>query len=110
MRVGLTTEVMLADAVFSLQRGELLQALIAERRFELFSEALRDRLHQPHRVHHGPGLVDVLRLNDQIREYPGFLGAAMSGAGSGRVALGADDFFLVAREETSPFAATRGQS
>src|SRR5215510_33863 len=50
MRDVLPREVTRADAVFNVQRAALLQALISERRFDLFSEALRDRLHQPHRV------------------------------------------------------------
>ena len=55
MRSVLPREVMLTDAVFNVQRAALLQALISERRFDLFSEALRDRLHQPHRAPHGQG-------------------------------------------------------
>jgi homoserine kinase len=104
MRGVLPKEVMLADAVFNLQRAAMLQALIAERRFDLFSEALRDRLHQPHRVPHGPGLVDVLRLNDQTRDYPGLLGVAMSGAGSTIIAFATENFSKIAAEMSSRFA------
>jgi homoserine kinase len=104
MRGVLPKEVMLADAVFNLQRAALLQALIAERRFDLFSEALRDRLHQPHRVPHGPGLGEVLRLNDQTRDYPGLLGVAMSGAGSTIIAFATENFPKIAAEMSSRFA------
>jgi homoserine kinase len=104
MRGVLPKEVMLADAVFNLQRAALLQALIAERRFDLFSEALRDRLHQPHRVPHGPGLGEVLRLNDQTRDYPGLLGVAMSGAGSTIIAFATENFSKIAAEMSSRFA------
>ena len=104
MRGVLPKEVMLADAVFNLQRAALLQALIAERRLDLFSEALRDRLHQPHRVPHGPGLGDVLRLNDQTRDYPGLLGVAMSGAGSTMIAFASENFSQIAAEMSYRFA------
>jgi homoserine kinase len=104
MRGVLPKEVMLADAVFNLQRAALLQALIAERRLDLFSEALRDRLHQPHRVPHGPGLGDVLRLNDQTRDYPGLLGVAMSGAGSTMIAFATENFSRIAAEMSDRLA------
>lgn len=98
MRGVLPKEVMLADAVFNLQRVALLQALIAERRLDLFSEAVRDRLHQPHRVPHGTGLGDVLRLNDQTQDYPGLLGVALSGAGSTMIAFATENFSQIAAE------------
>ena len=104
MRGVLPKEVMLADAVFNLQRAALLQALIAERRLDLFSEALRDRLHQPHRVPHGPGMGDVLKLNDQTRDYPGLLGVAMSGAGSTMIAFATGNFHQIAAEMSYRFA------
>ncbi|HSE38450.1 MAG TPA: homoserine kinase [Blastocatellia bacterium] len=98
MRGVLPREVTLTDAVFNTQRAALLQALISERRFDLFSEAVRDRLHQPHRAPHGPGLTDVLRMNDHISDYPGLLGVAMSGAGSTMIAFATDNFSLIAAE------------
>lgn len=98
MRAVLPREVTLTDAVFNVQRAALLQALISERRFDLFNEALRDRLHQPHRVPHGPGLGEVLRLNDQTRDYPGLLGVAMSGAGSTMIAFATENFSQIAGE------------
>lgn len=98
MRAVLPREVTLTDAVFNVQRAALLQALISERRFDLFSEALRDRLHQPHRVPHGQGLGEVLRLNDRTRDYPGLLGVAMSGAGSTMIAFATENFSQIAGE------------
>ncbi|HLF82781.1 MAG TPA: homoserine kinase, partial [Blastocatellia bacterium] len=96
MRSVLPREVTLTDAVFNTQRAALLQALISERRFDLFSEALRDRLHQPHRVPQGPGLVDVLRMNDHTRDHPGLLGVALSGAGSTMIAFATENFSAIA--------------
>lgn len=98
MRQVLPREVKLADAVFNVQRAALLQALISERRFDLFSEALRDRLHQPHRAPHGPGLGEVLRLNDETQHHPGLLGVAISGAGSTLIAFATENFPQIGAE------------
>jgi homoserine kinase len=96
MRRALPQEVSLADAVFNVQRAALLQAVISERRFALLSEALRDRLHQPYRAPYGPGLNDVLKLNDETGAQPGLLGVAISGAGSTLIAFANDCFAEVA--------------
>ena len=98
MRSVLPREVTLTDAVFNTQRAALLQALISERRFDLFSEALRDRLHQPLRAPHGPGLTDILRMNDHANDYPGLLGVAMSGAGSTTIAFATENYSQIAAE------------
>jgi homoserine kinase len=98
MRGVLPREVTLTDAVFNIQRAALLQAIVSERRFDLFSEALRDRLHQPHRVPQGHGLADVIKMNDQIRDYPGLLGVAMSGAGSTMIAFATKNFSEIGAE------------
>lgn len=81
MRTALPAAVDREDAVFNVQRAAMLQALISELRFELLREALRDRLHQPFRSPLGPGLAEVLKLNDETGDYPGLLGVAISGAG-----------------------------
>jgi homoserine kinase len=96
MRRALPQEVPLADAVFNVQRAALLQAVISERRFELLGEALRDRLHQPHRAPYGPGLSDALKLNDETRQHTGLLGVAISGAGSTLIAFANDRFTEIA--------------
>ena len=74
------------DAVFNVQRVALLVAALAdpaERDADLFREAMRDRLHQPYRAPLIPGLEDILRL----RDVPGLLGVALSGAGPSVVAF-----------------------
>jgi homoserine kinase len=96
MRRALPQEVSLADAVFNVQRAALLQAVISERRFELLHEALRDRLHQPHRAPYGPGLDEALKLNDETGAHPGLLGVAISGAGSTLIAFANDRFAEIA--------------
>jgi len=96
MRKALPIEVPMSSAVFNLQRAALLQALISERRFDLLSEALRDRLHQPFRAPHGPGLAEALRLNDEADRHQGLLGVAVSGAGSTVIAFASDNFAGIA--------------
>jgi len=91
MRAVLPQMVTRHDAIYNLQRAALLQAAVAERRFDLISEALRDRLHQPYRAPMAPGLGDVLALNDEISKYPGLLGVAISGAGSTLIAFANDN-------------------
>ncbi|HXG92492.1 MAG TPA: homoserine kinase [Blastocatellia bacterium] len=98
MRRALPREVSMKDAVFNVQRAALLQALISERRFELLNEALRDRLHQPYRVPRAQGLSDVLAMNDEVEEYRGLLGVAVSGAGSTMVAFATENFSAIADE------------
>jgi len=104
MRAVLPREVSLTDAVFNVQRAALLQAAISERRFDLFSEALRDRLHQPHRMPHGPGLAEVLKMNDQTGEFPGLLGVAVSGAGSTMIAFATGNFSRIGDEMSNRLA------
>lgn len=87
MRAILPQMVTRHDAIYNVQRAALLQAALAERRFDMLSEALRDRLHQPYRAPLAPGLSDVLKLNDETEKYPGLLGAAISGAGSTMIAF-----------------------
>ncbi|HKQ03493.1 MAG TPA: homoserine kinase [Blastocatellia bacterium] len=96
MRRALPQQVPLADAAFNVQRAALLQAVISERRFEWLSEALRDRLHQPHRAPYGPGLSAALELNNETREHPGLLGVAISGAGSTVIAFANNHFAGIA--------------
>jgi homoserine kinase len=90
MRRALPQQVPLSDAVFNIQRAALLQALLSEQRLDLISEALRDRLHQPHRAPFGPGIREVLQLNDETDKHPGLLGVAVSGAGSTMIAFATD--------------------
>ncbi|MEW6211340.1 MAG: homoserine kinase [Acidobacteriota bacterium] len=98
MRAALPSTVPMRDAVFNLQRAALLQAAISEKRFDLLSEALRDRLHQPFRAPLAPGLADVLKLNDETNLHSGLLGVAISGAGSTMIAFTIDNSDQIAEE------------
>jgi len=104
MRSVLPREITLMDAVFNVQRSALLQALIVEQRFDLLSEALRDRIHQPHRIPHGAGLADVLKLNEETGEFPGLLGVAMSGAGSTMIGFATENRAAIGGEMSKRLA------
>jgi homoserine kinase len=71
------------DAVFNLQRTSLFTAALVKKRYHLFKEAMRDRLHQPRREPLIPGLAEALALPEQ----DGLLGVALSGAGPSIIAL-----------------------
>lgn len=82
-RAALSRTVTRADAVHNLQRTALFTAALAQQRYELFWEAMRDRLHQPQRESLVPGLAEALALPHT----PGLLGVALSGAGPSILAL-----------------------
>jgi homoserine kinase len=65
-----------ADAIFNLQRATLLVAGLASGNREVFPLALEDRMHQPYRAKHIPGMEAILKLRA-----PGLLGCTLSGAG-----------------------------
>jgi homoserine kinase len=104
MRAVLPQMVTRHDAIYNLQRGALLQAALAEHRFDLLNEALRDRLHQPYRAPLAPGLEEVLHLNDETGNYPGLLGVAISGAGSTIIAFAAGNCDEIAEAMSSRLA------
>jgi len=82
-RAALPRTVSRVDAVHNLQRTALFVSALAERRYDLLWEAMRDRLHQPHRESLVPGLREALTLP----RIQGLLGIALSGAGPSIVAL-----------------------
>jgi homoserine kinase len=83
-RAALPRAVDRSDAVHNLQRSALFVAALAEGRYDLIWEAMKDRLHQERRQSLVPGLADVLAL----RRIPGLVGVALSGAGPSVLALG----------------------
>jgi homoserine kinase len=82
-RAALPRTVSRVDAVYNLQRTALFAAAIAQQRYDILWEAMRDRLHQPQRESLVPGLSEALALP----RMPGLLGVALSGAGPSIVAL-----------------------
>jgi homoserine kinase len=105
MRAVLPQMVTRHDAIYNLQRAALFQAALAENRFDLLNEALRDCLHQPYRAHLAPGLSDVLHLNEEREKYPGLLGIVISGAGSSLIALALDNCDEIAAAMVKCFSA-----
>jgi homoserine kinase len=67
----------LETASFNAARTALLVRAIVSKRPSLLGEALRDRLHQPHRLHLYPWTAEVIR----VAEASGAYGAAICGAG-----------------------------
>ncbi len=98
MRAVLPQMITRHDAIYNLQRAALFQAAMAERRFDLINEALRDRLHQPYRAPLTPGLSEVLKLNDETDKHQGLLGVAISGAGSALIAFATENCDMIAQE------------
>jgi homoserine kinase len=82
-RAALPRTVSRGDAVHNLQRTALFTAALAQQRYDLLWEAMRDRLHQPQRESLVPGLAEALALP----RMQGLLGIALSGAGPSIVAL-----------------------
>jgi homoserine kinase len=82
-RAALPRTVTRVDAVFNLQRTAVFTAAIAQQRYDLLWEAMRDRLHQRQRELLVPGLAEALALP----RLPGLLGVALSGAGPSIIAL-----------------------
>ena len=76
-RSVLPIEVPLADATFNAARTALLVRAITAKRPALLGEALRDRLHQPQRLHLYPWVEEVIH----VAEAAGAYGAAICGAG-----------------------------
>ena len=81
------------DAVFNIQRAALFVAALAERRYDLLREAMRDKLHQPFRAPLVPGLEEILSLEN----VDGLLGVALSGSGPTVFALATHNFDNVAQ-------------
>jgi homoserine kinase len=82
-RAALPRTITRLDAVHNLQRTAIFTAALAQQRYDLFWEAMRDRLHQPYRESLVPGLAEALALP----QTHGLLGIALSGAGPSIVAL-----------------------
>ncbi|MFN0121518.1 MAG: homoserine kinase [Blastocatellia bacterium] len=105
MRAVLPKLLPLSSAIYNIQRAALFQAAIAEGRYELLGEALRDQLHQPYRAPLGAGLEDILRMNDDREKFPGLLGTAISGAGSTMIAFATGNCDEIAAAMKSRIAA-----
>jgi len=105
-RAALPRTVTRLDAVHNLQRTALFTTALAQQRYDLLWEAMRDRLHQPHRESLVPGLAEALALP----RMHGLLGVALSGAGPSIVALVEDNDEEIGGRVASCFRAHRIES
>jgi homoserine kinase len=105
-RAALPRSVSRSDAVHNLQRSAVFIAALAQQRYDLFWEAMRDRLHQPRRESLVPGLKEALTLP----RMPGLLGVALSGAGPSIVALVDDNEKQIGNKIASCFREHKIQS
>jgi homoserine kinase len=85
-RAALARTLSRGNAVHNLQRTALFTAAIAQQRYDLLWDAMKDRLHQPQRESLVPGLAEALALPPMS----GLLGVALSGAGPSILALATD--------------------
>ena len=105
-RAALARTVTRANAVHNLQRSALFAAAIAQDRYDLFWEAMKDRLHQPQRESLVPGLAEALALPPM----PGLLGVALSGAGPSILALATGHTDAIGARIASCFTAHKIES
>ncbi|HEX2268189.1 MAG TPA: homoserine kinase [Pyrinomonadaceae bacterium] len=105
-RTALPRTISRGDAVHNLQRSALFVAALAQQRYDLLWDAMRDRLHQPKRESLVPGLAAALALP----QMPGLLGIALSGAGPSIVALVDDHEKTIGNKIASCFRAHKIQS
>ncbi|MCL2539079.1 MAG: homoserine kinase [Oscillospiraceae bacterium] len=75
------------DAVYNLSRSGLLTAAFAAKDYRLLKEAVRDKLHQPHRIKMIDGADEVFELCESF----GALAVYISGAGSTVMAIVSPD-------------------
>ena len=75
-RAALPKEVPLEDAVYNLARSALWPAALFSGRLEALKEACRDRLHQPHRAHLMPGVLEAIEGALEAGALAAFVGGA----------------------------------
>lgn len=105
-RAALPSTISRDDAVHNLQRTALFTSALAQQRYDLLWEAMRDRLHQPQRESLVPGLAEALALP----RMQGLLGIALSGAGPSLVALVDDNEEEIGARIASCFSKHRIES
>mgnify|MGYP003895390417 FL=1 len=75
-REALPREVPLEDAIYNLARSALWPAALSSGRLEALREACRDRLHQPHRAHLMPGVLEAIEGALEAGALAAFVGGA----------------------------------
>ena len=94
------------DAVFNMQRTSLFTAALVTKRYDLFAEAMRDRLHQPRRESLVMGLTEALAIPTS----KDLLGVALSGAGPSIIALVTDNDEAIGKKIAECFGAHKIRS
>ena len=79
----LPDKIPIKDAVFNMSRVALLTLALLQKKYELLSVAMEDRLHQPYREKLVPGLREIINKTRAAGAY----GAALSGAGPSVISL-----------------------
>ena len=107
-RAALPDSVPLDSAVYNAARTALLVRAITAKRPTLLEQALRDRIHQPHRLHLYPWTQDVIDAAERTGAY----GAAICGAGPSVFAFCASSQALrrAMRARRSPSSGARARS
>lgn len=75
-REALPREVPLEDAIYNLARSALWPAALSSGRLRALREACRDRLHQPHRAHLMPGVLEAIEGALEAGALAAFVGGA----------------------------------
>lgn len=84
----LPSQVPYGDAVFNLNRAALLVAGLMAEDYELLSQVMEDKLHQPYRSKLIPGMDEIML---EVKE-AGAIGGVLSGAGPTMLALADRDY------------------
>lgn len=98
-RAALPENISMRDAVDNLSRVALLVHALRENRMDLLAAAMRDNLHQPMRLKLIHGAEEAL----QAAYNAGAFGAALSGAGPGLIAFGADNLNAIGKAMQETF-------
>ncbi|OEF95640.1 homoserine kinase [Desulfuribacillus alkaliarsenatis] len=91
-REVLPTQVSFQDALFNVNRASLVVSSLLTENYELLSEVMEDRLHQPYRSDLIPGMNALIERTKQV----GAIGVVLSGAGPTMLALTIDNSDAVA--------------
>ncbi|HXL38889.1 MAG TPA: homoserine kinase [Ktedonobacteraceae bacterium] len=94
------------DVTFNTGRVALFLTALQTGRYELISEAMQDRLHQPYRQALFPAMPDIIQAALDAGAY----GASLSGGGSSLIALASSNFHTILRamRETARSAGVEG--
>jgi homoserine kinase len=106
LRSLLPKQVTLIDAASNIGRAALVVQALAEGDFDLLSEAMRDRLHEPYRSKVIPGYDQVVAAAYGA----GASAVAISGAGPALIAFGPHGLADIAKAMAQSFEAATGKS